>query len=414
MGDLQARIGSEPSVRLRTRKAQALLAFLAMPAGVPHSRDKLATLLWGDRSLAQARARFRETLFVLRRALASADPPCLVLTGETLALDADAVDVDAGDFARLVKAGDADSLARAVDLYRGEFLEGLAFRGTLFEDWLMTERERLRELAVEALARLLAEQRRVGAAGQALRTALRLVALDPLQESVHRVVMRLYAELGRRGSALQQYQVCVGILQGELGVEPEEETRQLYRAILSRSREAAFPDASDAATDFGSPLRVPGGFPLDAPLVGRGPEMARFRPLVTANDARGSLIILVGEAGVGKTRLVGELAAEAAAAGRRVLSGRCHESEQILPFAPWLAILRAARAQAGDARFAGLPLSMRRELGRLLPELCPADSDAAPAADYLVLFEGACRLLEQAASAAPTLAVLEDLHWADE
>src|SRR5262245_63898645 len=100
MGDLQARIGSEPSVRLRTRKAQALLAFLAMPAGVPHSRDKLATLLWGDRSLAQARARFRETLFVLRRALASADPPCLVLTGETLALDADAVGVDAGDFAR--------------------------------------------------------------------------------------------------------------------------------------------------------------------------------------------------------------------------------------------------------------------------------------------------------------------------
>ena len=93
MGDLQARIGSGVPVRLRTRKTQALLAYLAMPAGVPHSRDKLATLLWGDRSLTQARSRFRETLFALRRAQAAADPPCLTVTGETVALEADSVDI---------------------------------------------------------------------------------------------------------------------------------------------------------------------------------------------------------------------------------------------------------------------------------------------------------------------------------
>jgi DNA-binding SARP family transcriptional activator len=77
----------------------------------------------------------------------------------------------------------------------------------------MAERERLRELAVEVLAGLLAAQRAAGAVDAALQTGLRLIALDPLQEPVHRTLMRLYAQLGRRGSALHQYQLCVGILQ---------------------------------------------------------------------------------------------------------------------------------------------------------------------------------------------------------
>ena len=98
------------------------------------------------------------------------------------------------------------ALEAAADLYRGDLLEGLDFRGALFEDWLMAERERLRELALDALARLLAYQRSAGLAEPALQTALRLIALDPLQEAVHRTLMRLYAQLGRRGAALRQYQ----------------------------------------------------------------------------------------------------------------------------------------------------------------------------------------------------------------
>jgi len=384
LGDFQARLEPGPPLRLRTRKSQALLAYLALPAGQPHSRDKLAALLWGDRSQPQARGRFRETLFVLRRALARVDPPCLALTGETLALNADSVDVDAGAFERLVRAGDLDSLARAAALYRGDFLEGLAFRGTLFEDWLMAERERLRELALESLARLVAQQREAGAAEDAVHTALRLVALDPLQEPVHRSLMRLYTELGRRASALQQYQLCVGTLQRELGIEPEEETRQLYQKILSRQPAAHSPEAPGSSPPFWS--------------VRRG---------------QGSVVALVGEAGVGKTRLVGELAAEVHEA-ERVLVGRCHESEQILPFAPWLEILRTARVLADGAWLAGLPLATRRELGRLLPELSPGDGDWAPPPDYLMLFEGASMLLGHVAAQRPTVLILEDLHWADE
>jgi predicted ATPase len=126
------------------------------------------------------------------------------------------------------------------------------------------------------------------------------------------------------------------------------------------------------------------------------------------------VVALVGEAGVGKSRLVGELAAEVHTVSRRLLLGRCHESEQILPFAPWLPILRAARAQADAAWLAGLPPAMRRELGRLLPVLGPGDGDAAPAPDYLMLFEGASLLLGHVTDRAPAVLILEDLHWADE
>src|SRR4030095_9375990 len=96
-------------------------------------------------------------------------------------------------FVRLAQTGDPEALARAVELYRGDLLEGLAFRGALFEDWLMIERERLRELVLEALARLLAHQTATAQPERAIQTAVRLLGLDPLQEAVHRTLMRLYA-----------------------------------------------------------------------------------------------------------------------------------------------------------------------------------------------------------------------------
>ena len=112
------------------------------------------------------------------------------------------------------------ALAAAVALYEGDLLEGLTVQEPPFEDWLLRERERLREGALEALGRLLAHQRAAGSTEAAVQTALRLLALDPLQEPVHRALMRLYAETGRRGAALRQYQLCVATLQRELRASP--------------------------------------------------------------------------------------------------------------------------------------------------------------------------------------------------
>jgi len=412
LGDFQARLGPVPPLRLGARKAEALLAYLALPPGQPHSRDKLAALLWDDRSPQQARSRLRETLFVLRRALACADPPCLELGSETLALHADAVDVDVVAFERLVQAGSTEALARAVDLYRGDLLEGLAFRGALFEDWLMGERERLRELALDTLAKLLAHQRVVGPAETALQTALRLTALDPLQETVHRTLMRLYAQLGRRGAALRQYQLCVGVLQRELGVEPEADTRQLYQEILRR-RPQREPGARTipGIKPFSAPLVIAA---TQTPLIGRAAEMTRLREvLAQARGGAGQLLAIVGEAGVGKTRLIAELATEALPCDARLLLSRCYESDQILPFGPWVDALRTSGLTSDRSLFDELPPRWRAELVRLLPEV-EVPGLPIPGDNQLRLFEGVAQLLGRLAARQPVLLVLEDLHWADE
>src|SRR5207249_4844649 len=104
-------------------------------------------------------------------------------------------------------------------------------------DWLVAERERLREMAVEAQTRLLAHQTAGASSERAIQTCVRLLALDPLQETVHRTLMRLYARQGRRGAALKQYQVCVNALQRELATEPDAETKRLYQDLLRRPAE---------------------------------------------------------------------------------------------------------------------------------------------------------------------------------
>jgi DNA-binding SARP family transcriptional activator len=236
LGGFQARLRQGPSLRVPTRKAQALLAYLALPCGVAHPRDKLAALLWGEMREGQARTNLRQTLFMLRKALPIKASDSLRIDAANVTLEPAAVAVDVTAFERLVTQGTSDSLAQAAEIYQGDLLQGLAVRESPFEDWLMAERERLRELALEALAKLLMQQRAVGTTEAALQTALRLLALDPLLETVHRTLMRLYAQLDRRDSALRQYQTCSDVLHRELGVGPEAETKDLYQEIL-RSRE---------------------------------------------------------------------------------------------------------------------------------------------------------------------------------
>ena len=224
LGGFQARLSSGAAVSVPTRKAQALLAYLGIRPGHAHPRDKLAALLWGESTDERARDGLRHALAALRRALPATTPPILLVEGQTLALSPAVVDVDVATFERHVAEGTPEALEQAAAVYGGDLLSGFSLSEPLFEDWLVPERERLRELALEALARLLAYQSKTGATERAIQTAVRLLALDPLQEAVHRTLMRLYIRQQRRGAALKQYQLCVGALQRELGSEPEAET----------------------------------------------------------------------------------------------------------------------------------------------------------------------------------------------
>ena len=417
LGGFNGRLSSGAPVSLPT-KAQALLAYLGIRPGQSHSRDKLAALLWGERSDEQARGGLRNALVVVRRALAGTHPPPLRIEGQTLALNPAGVEVDVVTFERQVAKGTLQALEQAAKLYRGDLLLGFTVNEPLFEEWLVAERERLREMALEALTRLLTQQTKVAGTERAIQTAVRLLGIDPLQEAVHRTLMRLYARQGRRGAALKQYQVCTGALRRELGTEPEAETRKLYQELLRRP--VAVVKAPEPREDY--PTRsarkvrtVPPDLPAaETPLLGRQAELGRLRDLLgEAMLGRGHVATVVGEAGIGKTRLVSSLVTDALSQGCRVLIGHCHESDSILPFGPWVDACRGGEVSADEEILDALHPTRRAELTRLLPEasiasLPPASGGALP------LFESVAGLIEQAAARQPLVLVLEDLHWADE
>ena len=407
LGGFHARLQPGSAIALPTRKSQALLAYLALPLGRAHPRDKLAALLWGGIRDDSARASLRQALFAIRRALG--DTAALQQDGDTLALRPGAVDVDATAFERLVREGTPAALAQAGAVYQGDLLSGFAVDEAPFEEWLLGERERLRELALEALAKLLAHERKVDAGEAAVQTALKLLALDPLQEPVHRALMRLYAEGGRRGAALRQYQQCVSVLARELGIEPERETKALYQEIL---RERPHHRSAVGETEAPRVERpAPGG--LDNTTFGRADELARLgEALAGAVAGAGRVIAILGEAGICKSRLIAETAADAARRGVTVLVGRSYESEQILPFGPWADALRARVAADGEL-LERLGPTLRAELARVMPEVSATPAGGG-AADAHRLFESVAQVIERLAGRRPLLIVLEDLHWADE
>lgn len=404
LGGFHAQLTSGSVVSLPTRKAQALLAYLTLPPGRAHPRDKLAALLWGDLRRPQALSTLRQALFALRRVLMTTDPPGLRLEGGTVGVSPAAITVDVTGFEERAGSDNPDDLARAVALYHGDLLAGLRVQEAPFEEWLLFERERLREMALETMARLLAHQRSTGPPEAAIQTGLRLLALDPLQEPVHRALMRLHARLGRRGAALRQYQLCVDALQRELGIAPEDATKQLYQEILQQKPACPVAIALEV-----TPL------PRDTPLIGRAGPMARLREAAErARTGAGQVLAVVGEAGIGKSRLIAEIAAEATAQGFRLLVGRSREPEQILAFGVWVDVLRAARLGDDPELLEDLGPALRADLGWLLPELGASGSGPATGTiDYRRLFESVARLVARLAARQPLLVVLEDLQWAD-
>jgi DNA-binding SARP family transcriptional activator len=414
LGGFDARLDSGASLALPTHKYKALLAFLGVPAGQMHPRDRLVALLWGDRTHDQGRTALRQGLWVLRKALNTTTSAGLIIDGDLIGIDASAVHVDVAEFERAAATGMPEDLERAAALYRGEFLAGLAARETPFEEWLTVERERLGELALQSLARLLAHRRRTGTLEAAAQTALRLLALDPLEQSVHRALIQIYMDLGRRGAALRQYQTCVGILQRELGAEPDAETRALYRSIVSERgvtpvKRAPRTSALESSARAASPE-------MAAPLIGRTLERTLLREaLDEAVAGRSQIVLVLGEAGMGKTRLVEAVRADAAERGARVMVGHCFDAEQVLPYGPWTDALRRADLASDVDMLATLPAMSRAALGRFVPELVPTDIARDPAAtDHMLVFDSVARLVEALTVRRPLVLIIEDAHWADD
>ena len=252
LGGFQARAAGQV-IDVPGRKERALLALLAMAPGKSHSREKLAALLWSDRAEKQARDSLKQALLRLRKSFDPVHPLPLVADRESLSLDAAQVAVDVAEFERLIGEQSQTAINRAIPLYRGDLLEGLDVRDPEFDEWLLVERQRLRGLVRDTMAKLLDHHMADGSHEQAGIVARRLLMFDPLREVAHRALMQIYPGQGQTALALKQYQICRDALQGELGVRPESETERLYQSIQEKRansrRSKDQPPASPAAGD---------------------------------------------------------------------------------------------------------------------------------------------------------------------
>src|SRR4051794_17055192 len=189
LGGLELRAGSGEAIPLTARKPALLLAYLALRPGRPQGRDRLTGLFWSESGEAQARASLRQALAVLRQQLGPHRALILASDGETLALAPDGLATDVTELESCLASGDRDGLERAVALYEGDLLDGFqAPREPLLEEWLIAERQRLRERALAAMAALLPAAEAAGPPEAAVRLGLRILALDPLQEAAHRAL----------------------------------------------------------------------------------------------------------------------------------------------------------------------------------------------------------------------------------
>jgi DNA-binding SARP family transcriptional activator len=402
---------------LERTKTRALLAVLALVLGEMVPRGKLTALLWAEQSEDAARHALRQSLLDLRQALAKAGVNAIRTEADLIGLEPSSVVVDAVHFERQVAHGGPEALREAVTLYRGDLLEGFSLKERAFEDWLRAARERLRSQAVTAMKVLLGHHVRRRATEAAAEIAVRLLALEPFDETVHRTLMRLYAESGRRSAALRQYELCVDVLDRELGVEPEADTRELYRRLILQRGDP--PQASGVARKEAKQRsrasRSRGASVSDptSPFIGRDSVLEWFSALWEgARRGQPQLAVVFGEAGIGKSRFVAEVALRAKYRPADFLIGRGREGEDVLLFGPWVEALRPLLSQDLIRRLT--PVT-RADLARLFPEIAdgavppPRGMEEAPR-----IFEAVAHLLRVLSTERPLVVVIEDLHWCDD
>jgi TolB-like protein/DNA-binding SARP family transcriptional activator len=214
-------------VALSARKAQALLAYLALSAGQWHGRDRLAGLLWSDRQEGRSRNSLRQALASIRNLGEGLGIDLVETDGDRVQLPDGAAETDVADFLKL----SADDPLAATGLYAGDLLEGFTAPDVAFQDWLERERAALREIACETFDRAVSQAANDRDWRKAVEVAKRLVGLDPYRESSHRQLMELYAAAGDRAEAIRHYQACERLLRNELDVAPARETMDLVKKI---------------------------------------------------------------------------------------------------------------------------------------------------------------------------------------
>ena len=381
-------------IRLRSRKHVGLLLYLAMSGRRMFTRDHLTSLFWTTEP-ERARHSLSQAAYDLRSHLQGA----LVRgSGEQLALDSRNLEFDAVVFETSIKEG---RLGAAIELYRGPFAQNLTGAGTAeFDRWVETERLRIARLAEVTFRRFAGECESKGRWGEMCVAAMRLTDMTPLDEEAHLCLMRGLWLHGDPTAALKHYDFAIELLNRELPTGPSDRMSDLSDRIRSA------PSANPVE------LRTS---ERESPFLGRDTEFDTLRSAVRdIGKSRTTAVLIAGEAGIGKSRLVREFSRSLTLQSVRLIESRCYPAEEELPYGPIVdAISPIAReVLAGSGVVGRFP-----RLGYLLPDFprkpVPEDEGVDPAAWRRRLYEEVATLLRSSMEDRPIVWIIDDAQWID-
>jgi DNA-binding SARP family transcriptional activator len=397
LGSLELTVDGAPAPpELLWRKHLALLIYLARSPRHSRSREHLIGLLWGDRTDASARHSLSEALRVIRR---HAGQSAVEVSVGQVGLAAGVVELDVDRLEALAAAG---GWIGAAALVAGEFLEGFAVPdASQFEDWLAAERTSWRRRGVEVLVRCADTLARSGRAQEAVGLAARALAREPSSEPAVRAALRAQALAGDRAGALELFDRFQARL-APLGVEPGEETRVLVERIRRERgprREVQAESAEDVAV-------------VRPPLGGRAEELGRLLEGAarSARVGRAALLLLEGEPGIGKSRLLGEMLTLLRLDGTPVVAARAVEGDRTEPWSGVLALLRGGLLEVPG--IGATPPPSLAAFAAELPEWADRFRGAA-AVEPAPLGRALAEALRAVAAEQPVVLALDDAQWLD-
>jgi DNA-binding SARP family transcriptional activator len=398
LGPVELSVDGGPAPpELLWRKHLALLVYLARSPRRGRSREHLIGLLWGDRTEAAARHSLSEALRVIR--LHAGEGSVEVTVGQ-VRLEAASVQLDVDRLEELAAASD---WAAASELVSGEFLEGFALaEASEFEDWLAAEREMWGRRGVEVLVSAAEAHAQVGKVEEACGFAARALGLQPMSESALRCALRCRSLSGDRAGALALFERFQSRLAAEVGAEPSQETRWLIERVR---RERALHAEVGAQADSIPVVRPP--------LEGRGQELQRLLEAAagSARTRRAALLVLEGDAGMGKTRLLDELLTRLRLDGTPVAAARAVEADRAEPWSGVLALARGGLLEAPGV--AAGPSAAIAAFAEVLPEWAERFRGAASLAPPHPLGRALAEALRAAVEEQPVVLAVDDAQWLD-
>jgi len=388
--------GAPAPPELLWRKHLALLVYLARsPRG--RTREHLVGLLWPDKPEAAARHSLNEAIRVLRRYLGD---QAVDTAGGQVRLVPGGVRLDVDQLEELTRSGNWGAAAR---LIAGEFLEGFAVPGASgFEDWLTSERAAVAQRSIEVLVQYAEELIRSGQAGEAAAVALRALGLEPGSEPALRVAMRSLALAGDRAGALERFEVFCARLKDEMDATPDAASVALAQRIRSeRSVRPLVPPSGDRQDER-------------PPLVGREVELGKLLDEAAAvgRDSRAAAVVIQGESGTGKTRLLDELLVRLRLDGVSVAAVRAVESDREEDGNGILAIARGGLLQAPG--IAAAPTGSIAAFAAALPEWADRFPQLRAPGGAMSLGRALSEVVRSASDEQPVAIAVDDAHWMDQ